>query len=517
MNLAIHASPASTAGAVHVGRDRARARAFVFFGLCAAILLHNTLLADPDTQWHIAVGNWIWHNGRLPHSDSFSHTFAGAPWVAKEWLAQLVFAGSFAALGWTGPVLVATVALAAALALLFGFLQTRIGSLAALLLVLLVYVLAQSQLLARPHIFVFPLVAIWTIRLAVSARSGRRPPWPLLAVVVLWANLHASFPLAFVIAAPFAAEALASAGPAQRGATFLRWALFGTAAVLGSMLTPYGLEPLMITLNLSNGGEAVPLISEWQPMGWDLKTALAALLLATAVPALGMRPVANVFRILLVALMAALAYRYGRFLGLFGMVAAVTMADALGAVLRQGPSTAAARRSGVHRQIVSAALAASILATGLASVFERWTPDPKVTPESAFAAADRRGLTAMPVYNSYDFGGFLLAKGVKTFIDGRTDQLFLGGFITRLFALALGAADEPFVDFVEAHGARWAIVKTGSGEAGHFRRSARWSRIYEDDVATLFVDTAAAGAGLAEPEGPASAALETGSRTAGTD
>jgi hypothetical protein len=29
------------------------------------------------------------------------------------------------------------------------------------------------------------------------------------------------------------------------------------------------------------------------------------------------------------------------------------------------------------------------------------------------------------VDNPFDFGGYLIFRGIKTFIDGRTDQLFL--------------------------------------------------------------------------------------------
>ena len=48
------------------------------------------LLADPDTHWHIAVGNWMLANGAVPTVDPFSFTFSGQPWIAKEWLSQLL-------------------------------------------------------------------------------------------------------------------------------------------------------------------------------------------------------------------------------------------------------------------------------------------------------------------------------------------------------------------------------------------------------------------------------------------
>jgi hypothetical protein len=39
----------------------------------------NGLLADPDTHWHITVGNWMLVHGTVPTVDSYSFTFAGQP------------------------------------------------------------------------------------------------------------------------------------------------------------------------------------------------------------------------------------------------------------------------------------------------------------------------------------------------------------------------------------------------------------------------------------------------------
>ncbi|MEI6202932.1 MAG: hypothetical protein WCP68_13360, partial [Enhydrobacter sp.] len=63
-------------------------------GLVIFLFLMNAnglpLLADPDTHWHIAVGDWIVANRAMPHVDTFSFTFTGQPWIAKEWLSQLL-------------------------------------------------------------------------------------------------------------------------------------------------------------------------------------------------------------------------------------------------------------------------------------------------------------------------------------------------------------------------------------------------------------------------------------------
>jgi hypothetical protein len=43
-----------------------------------SMLLGRRLLADGDTYWHIATGQWILDNRSIPTTDPFSHTMPGA-------------------------------------------------------------------------------------------------------------------------------------------------------------------------------------------------------------------------------------------------------------------------------------------------------------------------------------------------------------------------------------------------------------------------------------------------------
>src|SRR5262245_52567799 len=67
---------------------------FVLF-ICLTNVNGQPLLGDPDSHWHIAVGTWILEHGRVPETDSWSFTFAGQPWIAKEWLSQVLLASAW--------------------------------------------------------------------------------------------------------------------------------------------------------------------------------------------------------------------------------------------------------------------------------------------------------------------------------------------------------------------------------------------------------------------------------------
>ena len=70
-------------------------------------------------------------------------------------------------------------------------------------------------MIARPHVLVWPLLAVWTSILLTCRDDGRLPPLPLVLIVTLWTNLHGSFAVAWVVAAPIALDAVIASGMAK--------------------------------------------------------------------------------------------------------------------------------------------------------------------------------------------------------------------------------------------------------------------------------------------------------------
>src|SRR6185312_15079004 len=77
---------------------------WVGIGVYALFLLAgNRLLIDPDTMWQITVGQWIIDHHAVPHTDVYSFTMRGQPWISTQWLAQVAYARAYAMAGWGGP------------------------------------------------------------------------------------------------------------------------------------------------------------------------------------------------------------------------------------------------------------------------------------------------------------------------------------------------------------------------------------------------------------------------------
>ena len=66
------------------------------------------VLGDSDTLWRITTGDWILARGAVPAVDTICFTAVGRPWVAQEWLSEVILALAYRAAGWNGLMLLIT-------------------------------------------------------------------------------------------------------------------------------------------------------------------------------------------------------------------------------------------------------------------------------------------------------------------------------------------------------------------------------------------------------------------------
>src|ERR1700753_4340074 len=212
---------------------------WVGVGVYALFLLAgNRLLIDPDTLWQITVGQWIIDHGTVPTVDVYSFTMRGQPWISTQWLAQVMFAKTYALSGWSGPVVLASTAIAATFALLAKFLGRRLADSTTLVFVAAALALTVPHLLARPHVLALPVMVAWVGALISAADRREAPSFWLLPLIALWANLHGGFVFGIMITAPIALDGVISAETSQRKMLLLRWIIFGLAALAVSCCTP---------------------------------------------------------------------------------------------------------------------------------------------------------------------------------------------------------------------------------------------------------------------------------------
>jgi hypothetical protein len=464
-------------------------------GLALFVGLANSggaLLGDPDSHWHIAVGNWILAHGTVPTVDSFSFTFAGQPWIAKEWLSQVLLALAYDGGGWAGVTVLSAAAIAVTFALLMRLLLRDLKPMPAAFFTGAALVMSLPHLWARPHVLAFPLILLWVAGL-VRAVEERRAPQPLLLLaMVLWANMHGGFTLGLVLCGVFALEAVLGArDAAERKSLFVAWAKFGVAALLAACLTPYGPESILVTLRIFGLGEALGAIAEWRSPDFQKQPMQELVLLIALYLALSRGLKLPFIRLLIVIGLVHLFLRYARNAELLATLAPLAIAPLLA---RRWPSLrpdhqAAGRLAALARPAGSAALAAGL---GLAGLFGGAliglggiAPPATLAPAAALEHARTAGLKGR-VLNHYNYGGYLIGAGIPTFIDGR-GELYGGDFIKR-YADAINLRDgEPFESLLDRYRIDWTLLPRDQPANQLLARLPGWRQDFGDEVATIFV------------------------------
>src|ERR1041384_5156511 len=170
------------------------------------VMAGNHLLIDPDTMWQITIGRWILDHGAVPTVDVYSFTMRGQPWISTQWLAQTAYAVAYTLAGWTGPVVLASICIAATYALLARYLARHLSETTALVLVAAALALTVPHLLARPHVLALPVMMAWVGGLVGAADRRSAPSFRLLPLMALWANLHGGFVLGLALVFPLALD-----------------------------------------------------------------------------------------------------------------------------------------------------------------------------------------------------------------------------------------------------------------------------------------------------------------------
>lgn len=457
------------------------------------LLVQPALLNDGDTYWHVATGRWIVAHGAVPATDPFSHTLPGAPWTAHEWLAELLFAAAHAVAGWSGVLALTAAATAATLALLTRYLLRHLAPIHALFFVALGTGLMLPHLLARPHALATPLLVAWTIALVRAREAGRVPGALALGVLLLWANVHGSFPLALLLAGAFAGEGMLAAPTAKRRQAARHWGLFLAAAVAITLLTPHGVDGWRFAMDFQRLAFSLSQLGEWRSPDFQHLQPLEIWLLAAAALALTRGLHLPPLRIALLLGLLHLALQHVRHGELLGLLAPVIVAQPFAAQLNT-PDAAppnrldrcfAALAAPAGRLATVLALATMLGAAVLAQRADALRPAATATPAAALQAVRTAGI-AGPVFNAYEFGGYLIYAGIPPYIDARAD--FYGdAFVARFYRAVTLQPPDLLPQLLEQQRIGWTLLQPGLPAVALLDRLPGWRRLYADEVAVVHV------------------------------
>jgi hypothetical protein len=459
----------------------------VGLGLAAISLFLFTLafsphvLGDGDTWSHVATGEWIIAHRSVPHADPFSHAMAGEPWIAHEWLSEVLLSLVFRLGGWSGVVLLTGAAVAVA-ALIVGLSAAReLRGVPLIAIVAIGLSLVTANLLARPHVLALPLAAAWGAGLIAARDRRRAPPLGLAALMTAWVNMHGGFIFGLMLIGPFALEAATEAPVGARLFAARAWAKFALVAVAAALINPYGIEAFLLPLRLMSV-ENLSRISEWRPQDFShigtMELALLTLLGLTLTRPFATPPI----RAMLLIALVAMALQHSRHQVLLGIFAPMLLARPIAAAI--GAESAGEEWRRVARIALPSTVAA-VMATG---VFRVMMPiqqtDGASAPISALSAVPLE-LRRKAVLNDYAFGGYLIFEHVRPFIDGRAE--LYGDAMMGSYARLQAGDDAAVESTLKRYDIAWTILAPDSRMVAILDHEPGWRRLYADSTAVVQV------------------------------
>ena len=487
--------------------------------------LFSTEIADPDFWWHLKTGQYIVTQHRLPTPDPFAYTTASAPPASPgeaatrrfnlthEWLAQAVWYLVYAAGGFPAVVLWKALLLAALCGCTGLVARQRTGSwlwgiAAALAAASLAIEFAKDRPSILSYVFTAAFIAIFekardtkigaaTVRERLQASrmdltlpygrgsdwraifESRRRLWLLPVLAILWANCHGGFFLGWMVCGAYCAEALW-----RRSADTRRVLVTSGLTVALSGLNPNGFATLATVMRYRQSPLQSTLI-EWSPADlWGPPYAFDLLLYAAAIALLLSWKRVRPADWLLFAAFSAAALTAFRNEMLIGLLAPILIATYF-PWKRRLPALA---------QAAVPVMLAAATAWGAArgSFFQLRAAEWRY-PAGAAAFLKAHNISVR-LFNTYEYGGYLIWKDVPVFIDGRA----LSESVFQDYRAILGspAASPARFALLAKYNAGAILVNAFEYNAGTLYPlvvalaqpgAGTWKVVYEDPQSLLFL------------------------------
>lgn len=476
---------------------------------------------DPGLGWHLATGQWITTLRTVPQKDPFLFFSSPQPWIADQWLADLLLYITYS-LG-AFPLLCSALTalfMVTYIGILFRFVTRHQASLIpAALSVFVAFKVALIHFVIRPvplSFFLFALLftnCVNVYRSNAPLHAGRgNTTKTLLAFVLIfvaWANIHPSFAIGLCVIASAACFALfEDSSTPQARRTNAKTILLAACALscAAVLINPYGIR---ILDTLFSSSQWTDITSEWkpidlaQPEGTLLALALAIITFAYARYSTARQQISRL-EIFLVIVFGAASLHAVRMVPYFGIVAALPLAISLNELTRQllrrpdsisPPLQAQNAVSGIGLVSgLSFALLLFTYRTHSIPFFDNehklYSPSPHIFPLDALARLsdivapqESKGVLVEP-----DWGGAVTWYGggrLRPTIDDRDVLFRLQDYRDNAALLSQSTPDAVF-DYMDRKHVRLLLVRTLSPLSERAAQDPRFKLIYRDNTAIAF-------------------------------
>jgi hypothetical protein len=465
----------------------------------------RAFVVDPDLWWHIKTGQTIIATHHWPTTDPYSFTVAGQPWIAFEWLGDILIA-TVSRIGGVRGLDILLIVLGSAVILALYLLGTiRSGnSKAGFVAAAMLCPLAFPSFTLRSQMLGYLFLVVTLIALELFRQGRKWAVWMLPPLLLVWVNTHGSWIVG--LGAIFVYWVCGLMEFRKGGIEAKRWSpaerrsisFVFLLSLIGVTITPYGGDLAVFPFSVASSLPAsVANILEWLPMPFNQAGGkiFLALVLGFFVLQMAFNFAWRLEELLLFLGGVVMACLHVRFILLFVPFFAPLLATILSRWL---PAYSRAK----DKYALNAILMAGVVVAMVHYFPSQADLEQKVANNFPVKAVEylRQHPVPGPMFDSYGFGGYLiwsLGPEQKVFIDGRSEIYERGGVLNdyiQLTHLKPGG-----LSILQRYQVQSCLLERDEPLAIVLAALPDWRNVYSDTTSTLFVRRNTASAAVSRP------------------
>jgi len=473
-------------------------RDILFLAIFVGVLLlgFRMLNKDGDMPRHLDMGRFIAQTWTVPTTEPFVYPNIGKPFVAFEWLGELILYLAYAAAGLPGIVLLSAVVLASTFALLYTDLSARLRmNIPVLFLVVWGAAVSSLHWIARPHLLSILLLVVCMILADRLARGEKVPFWQLPALIAVWANVHGEFVLGIAVISAYAAgwawDRLFNPPQAAPASAWKIW-LALPLSVLASLINPAGIQPWTTVAGfLSNPYMKAHMADQSAPNFQDPGLYVVLALVAFSIFLLSIKGERiSTGRAFLLSGFTIMVMMTVRNVDIYGPVAPFVLAPAVSSIderkvlyrMEASLNSVQAQLKGFLWPIaITLGLGCFVLASPLAGQVYRF--DSSFFPVDAVHWLEQHPQSGN-MFNDIDWGGYInlyLWPEHPAFLDSVAD---MSGGITHEYEAVITVADG-WQDILAKYKVAWVLYPPDSPLVERLSGDPAWETLYSDPTAVI--------------------------------
>lgn len=464
----------------------------LFVWILAIAMYEMHAYDDPDTPWHYATGLYILSHHMVPTTDPFSWSSKGQPWVTQEWLFEVVFAWLGKHFGFPATWLFQMAIFAGTVFILY-HLAIRVSKGNRVMAAFLACIGQFAGIIfwtMRPQIVSYLMFALFLLLIQRVREGAFYVLYWVPLLMLLWANSHGSSTIGIFL---LVLEVLVSFLPTvgrftktvlPKGA---RWRLLlaAVAGTLVGLINPNGIKAYTYAL-LGNDPEMTNNIMEWHSPDfhiWSFKYGVLPFLIIVFLIILMRHKTLPMRDVLYFGGSFAVMLVYQRFLPYVAIASVPLLAQVTSDWFqRLNRPTRLMRFADGILLLVWVVYFLTTVPNVKGPVADHWSQG--AYPVGAVNYMEQHHLTTR-VLNKYDWGGYLILRGVPTFIDGRTDIYLKNGKFMDYLALQNVWSNAPYL--LDEYHFKAILFNSGSSLVTYLTGTGKWKIVYYGRNADVLV------------------------------